>query len=72
VGEKASGVTKSISTCRDNQSVLYVRAPKLFDDLALAHGDGSLVRGSAAEAAAPRLRIEHAKIAFGTSCGESR
>ena len=30
--------------CRDNRSVLYVRAPKLFDDLALAHGDGSLVR----------------------------
>jgi len=30
--------------CRDNRSVLYVRAPKLFDDLALAHGDGSLAR----------------------------
>jgi len=30
--------------CRDNRSVLYVRVPKLFDDLALAHGDGSLAR----------------------------
>jgi DNA replication protein DnaC len=30
--------------CRDNRSVLYVRAPKLFDDLALAHGDGSFPR----------------------------
>ena len=30
--------------CRDNHSVLYVRAPKLFDELALAHGDGSIAR----------------------------
>jgi DNA replication protein DnaC len=30
--------------CRDNHSVLYVRAPKLFDELALAHGDGSAAR----------------------------
>ncbi len=30
--------------CRDDRSVLYVRAPKLFDDLALAHGDGSFGR----------------------------
>jgi DNA replication protein DnaC len=30
--------------CRDNRSVLYVRAPKLFDELALAHGDGSYAR----------------------------
>jgi len=30
--------------CRDDRSVLYVRAPKLFDDLALAHGDGSFPR----------------------------
>ena len=30
--------------CRDNRSVLYVRAPKLFDELALAHGDGSFAR----------------------------
>lgn len=30
--------------CRDNHSVLYVRAPKLFDELALAHGDGSFAR----------------------------
>lgn len=26
--------------CRDNRSVLYQRVPKLFADLALAHGDG--------------------------------
>jgi DNA replication protein DnaC len=30
--------------CRDNHSVLYVRVPKLFDDLTLAHGDGSIAR----------------------------
>ena len=30
--------------CRDDQSVHYVRAPKLFDDLALAHGDGTFAR----------------------------
>jgi DNA replication protein DnaC len=30
--------------CRDNRSVLYVRAPKLFEDLAMAHGDGSFPR----------------------------
>jgi len=30
--------------CRDNRSVLYVRAPKLLDELALAHGDGSVGR----------------------------
>ncbi|HQT55421.1 MAG TPA: IS21-like element helper ATPase IstB [Phenylobacterium sp.] len=30
--------------CRDNRSVLYVRVPKLFDELALAHGDGSAAR----------------------------
>jgi DNA replication protein DnaC len=30
--------------CRDNHSVLYVRAPKLFDELALSHGDGSFAR----------------------------
>jgi DNA replication protein DnaC len=30
--------------CRDNHSVLYVRVPKLFDELALAHGDGSVAR----------------------------
>jgi DNA replication protein DnaC len=30
--------------CRDNRSVLYQRVPKMFDDLALAHGDGSFGR----------------------------
>lgn len=30
--------------CRDNRSVLYLRAPKLFSELALAHGDGRYAR----------------------------
>ena len=30
--------------CRDNRSVLYQRVPKLFADLALAHGDGRYAR----------------------------
>jgi len=30
--------------CRDNHSVLYQRAPKLFADLALARGDGRYAR----------------------------
>ena len=30
--------------CRDNRSVLYQRVPKLFADLALAHGDGRYPR----------------------------
>lgn len=30
--------------CRDNRSVLYVRVPKLFDELTLAHADGSFGR----------------------------
>ena len=30
--------------CRDNRSVLYARIPKLFDELAMAHGDGSIAR----------------------------
>src|SRR5437660_11300009 len=30
--------------CRDNRSVLYQRAPKLFGDLALARGDGRYPR----------------------------
>src|ERR1044071_5195278 len=30
--------------CRDNRSVLYQRVPKLFADLALAHGDGRHAR----------------------------
>ncbi len=30
--------------CRDNRSVLYVRIPKLFDELTLAHADGSFGR----------------------------
>jgi DNA replication protein DnaC len=32
------------SFCRDNRSVLYQRVPKLFADLALAHGDGRYAR----------------------------
>lgn len=30
--------------CRDNRSVLYQRAPRLFEDLALARGDGRYLR----------------------------
>lgn len=30
--------------CRENRSVLYVRVPKLFDELTLAHGDGTIGR----------------------------
>jgi DNA replication protein DnaC len=30
--------------CRDNRSVLYQRIPRLFPDLALAHGDGRYPR----------------------------
>lgn len=30
--------------CRDNYSVLYQRAPKFFEDLALAHADGRYPR----------------------------
>lgn len=30
--------------CRDNRSVLYQRAPRLFSDLALARGDGRYAR----------------------------
>lgn len=30
--------------CRDNRSVLYARVPKLFDELALARGDGRHAR----------------------------
>lgn len=30
--------------CRDNRSVLYARIPKLFDELALARGDGRHAR----------------------------
>ena len=34
----------SHKACWDNRSALYVRVPKLFDELALAHGDGSIGR----------------------------
>jgi DNA replication protein DnaC len=30
--------------CRDNRSVLYQRVPRMFTDLALAHGDGRYAR----------------------------
>ena len=33
-----------LQACRDNHSVLYQRAPKLFEDLALAHADGRYPR----------------------------
>ena len=44
--------------CRDNRSVLYVRVPKLFDELALAHGDGSFARRLKCLAAAELLILD--------------
>jgi DNA replication protein DnaC len=44
VGKSWLGCALGHKACRDNRSVLYVRAPKMFDDLALAHGDGSVAR----------------------------
>ncbi len=44
--------------CRDNHSVLYVRVPKLFDDLALAHADGSAGRRRKSLAAAHLLILD--------------
>ena len=44
--------------CRDNRSVLYVRVPKLFDELALAHGDGSFTRRLKSLAAAELLILD--------------
>jgi DNA replication protein DnaC len=44
VGKSWLGCAIGHKACRDNRSVLYVRAPKLFDELAVAHGDGSFAR----------------------------
>jgi DNA replication protein DnaC len=44
--------------CRDNRPVLYVRVPKLFDELALAHGDGSASRRLKALGAAQLLILD--------------
>ena len=44
--------------CRDNRSVLYVRATKLFDELSLAHGDGSFGRRLKSLAAADLLILD--------------
>jgi DNA replication protein DnaC len=44
--------------CRDNRAVLYVRVPKLFDELALAHGDGSAGRRLKALGAAQLLILD--------------
>lgn len=44
--------------CRDNRSVLYVRVPKLFDELALAHGDGSVDRRLKSNGAAQLLILD--------------
>jgi DNA replication protein DnaC len=44
VGKSWLGCALGHKACRDNRSVLYVRAPKLFDELALAHGDGTFAR----------------------------
>ncbi len=44
VGKSWLGCALGHKACRDNRAVLYVRVPKLFDELALAHGDGSVGR----------------------------
>jgi hypothetical protein len=36
--------TRPANACRDNRSVLYQRAPRMFGDLALARGDGRYPR----------------------------
>jgi DNA replication protein DnaC len=46
VGKSWLSCALAHKACRDNRSVLYVRAPKLFDELALAHGDGTFARRS--------------------------
>ncbi len=43
-GKSWLGCALGHKACRDNHSVLYVRAPKLFDDLAMAHANGSAGR----------------------------
>jgi DNA replication protein DnaC len=44
VGKSRLGCALGRKACRDNQSVFYVRATQMFDDLALAHGDGCAAR----------------------------
>ena len=40
VGKSWLAAALGPKACRDNQSVLYQRAPRLFEDLALGRGDG--------------------------------
>ena len=40
VGKSWLAAALGHKACRDNQSVLYQRAPRLFEDLALGRGDG--------------------------------
>lgn len=44
VGKSWLACALGLQACRDNHSVLYQRAPKLFEDLALAHADGRYPR----------------------------
>lgn len=44
VGKSWLACAIGFQACRDNRSVRYVRAPKLFADLALAHLDGRYAR----------------------------
>ncbi len=44
VGKSFLACALGHKACRDNRSVLYQRAPKLFADLALARGDGRYAR----------------------------
>jgi DNA replication protein DnaC len=46
VGKSRLACALGHKACRDNRSVLYVRVPKLFDDLALAHGAAGMYRAA--------------------------
>jgi len=42
--QKLVGLCTRAQACRDDRSVLYQRVPRLFANLALAHGDGRYAR----------------------------
>ena len=58
VGQSAGEGLAALAWGRDNRAVLYVRVPKLFDELALAHGDGSAGRRLKALGAAQLLILD--------------
>ena len=54
--------------CRENMSVLYTRVPRLFADLAIAHGDSAAASGSALVDGCEqnqRARDDHGAVASG-------